>query len=130
MDFVTKLSKLMNERDLNKHTLARESGIPYTTIVGLLERGVENARLSTINSLCNYFDVPLDYLVLDKYDNPGDFVPRMSETSVICDDPGEIRLVQFYRSLNRTGKTAAISAIEGLANTPSFLEEKRSTETA
>ena len=38
MDFLQKLDWLMEQRGLNKHTLAQQSGIAYTTIVGLYER--------------------------------------------------------------------------------------------
>ena len=60
MGFLEKLDWLMERDNLNKHTLAQKSGIPYTTIIGLYERGISNARLSTIKRLCEIFDVALD----------------------------------------------------------------------
>ena len=54
MDFLHKLDWLMERDGLNKHTLAQQSGVPYTTIVGLYERGAENARLSTLNGFARF----------------------------------------------------------------------------
>lgn len=131
MDFLSKLDRLMQKRGLNKHTLALYSGIPYTTIVGLYERGVEKARLSTINSLCEFFDVPMDYLAIDKYENPEDFVPgQRTAESLFIDDHREIALVYSFRSLNENGKTAALRAVEGIASDPVLREEGSNCTTA
>ena len=57
------LDKLMEQKKINKRTLALESGIPYTTIDGLYKKGSENTKLSTLMKLANYFGVSLDFLV-------------------------------------------------------------------
>lgn len=77
--FLKKLDDLMRERGLNKHSLADQCGVPYTTIVGLYERGAENARLSTLNKICAFFNVPLDYLAIDTYEKPEDFTPQIPD---------------------------------------------------
>ena len=130
MDFVTKLDTLMCQRKLNKHTLAQQSGIPYTTIVGLFPRGKENARLSTVNRLCDFFGVPLDYLAVDKYESPEDFIPGNRESSILTSGADETRLVMCYRLLNDTGKKAALSTLEGLTAHPEFREVSTSETTA
>ena len=111
MDFLTKLDRLMEENKLNKRTLSQQSGIPYTTIVGLYERGIVNARLSTINALCDFFDVPMDYLVIDKYEKPEDFVPSEHVSSIVCDDPNEIRLVTAYRAADDRAREDALRTL-------------------
>ena len=130
MKFLEKLDRLMQQRGLNKHTLAQQSGIPYTTIMGLYERGAEKARLSTLNSLCDFFNVPLDYLAVDKYENPEDFVPGERMSSITTDDMNEIQLIRSFRALNAAGKSAALSAVEGLAGNPDFRQEESGTVTA
>lgn len=65
-----KLDVLMNERGLNKSQLAVQSGVPYTTIVSLYEKGAENAKRSTLLSLARYFRVSLDYLADDRVTEP------------------------------------------------------------
>lgn len=77
--FLKKLDALMREHGLNKHSLADKCGVPYTTIVGLYERGAENARLSTLNKICAYFGVPLDYLAIDGIEKPEDFRPQIPD---------------------------------------------------
>ena len=68
MGLTDKLDLLMKERNINKADLARESGVPYTTIDGFYKKGSENAKLSTLKKLCTYFNCTLDYLADDAVD--------------------------------------------------------------
>ncbi len=65
MGLTDKLDLLMKQRNINKAELARESGVPYTTIDGFYKKGSENAKLSTLKKLCAYFKCSLDYLADD-----------------------------------------------------------------
>jgi DNA-binding Xre family transcriptional regulator len=65
MGLTDKLDILMKEKNINKAELARESGVPYTTIDGFYKKGSENAKLSTLKKLCTYFECSLDYLADD-----------------------------------------------------------------
>lgn len=65
MGLTDKLDLLMKEKNINKAVLARESGIPYTTIDGFYKKGSENAKLSTLKKLCAYFNCSLDFLADD-----------------------------------------------------------------
>lgn len=96
MTFLEKLDYLMARDHLNKHTLSQESGIPYTTIVGFYERGYGNTKLSTIQKLCDFFNVSLDYMARDDYSNPYDSPNAFSED--------EIRLIDQYRDLSAEGQ--------------------------
>lgn len=64
MDMLSRLIKLMQKKEDTKATLARNAGIPYTTIDGLFKRGCENVYISTARKLCDYYGVTLDYLVM------------------------------------------------------------------
>lgn len=68
MGLTDKLDIMMKERNINKADLARESGVPYTTIDGFYKKGSENAKLSTLKKLCAYFNCSLDYLADDNVD--------------------------------------------------------------
>lgn len=48
MVILDKLDNLMKEKKLNKSTLAKASGIPYTTIIGFYKKGTDNIKLSTL----------------------------------------------------------------------------------
>ena len=70
MTFLDKLDYLMEQHGLNKNSLSRESGIPYTTIDGWYKKGYEAAKISSLKKLCAFFDVSLDYLVMDEITDP------------------------------------------------------------
>lgn len=61
--FLVNLDRLMKARNINKNVLARESGVPYTTIDGFYKKGCDNVKLSTLTKLAEYFGVSLDYLI-------------------------------------------------------------------
>lgn len=63
MDFLEKLNQLMKKNNLNKSTLSKSSGIPYTTIDGWYKKGYDGLKLSTLKKLSNFFNTTLDYWV-------------------------------------------------------------------
>lgn len=75
MTFLEKLEKLMNEHNLNKSTLSKSCGIPYTTIDGWYKKGFEDLRLSTLKKLSSYFNTSLDFWAYDDEDNE----PKLSK---------------------------------------------------
>lgn len=65
MTFTERLDSLMEEKGLNKHTLSKACGIPYTTIDGWYKKGVSDLKLSTLKKLTSYFGLSLDYWLAD-----------------------------------------------------------------
>lgn len=126
MTLLDKLDRLMEKRGLNKHTLSHQSGVPYTTIVGLYERGYEHVRLSTLNKLCSFFNVPLDYLAFDKYENPSDFVPNGLVASIVCESADEEALVVTFRSLNESGRSLVLMTAKTCAGNPDMQKDAQS----
>lgn len=61
MDFLEKLDDLMSREKLNKSTLSKASGIPYTTIDGWYKKGYEGLKISTLKRLSECFGTSLDY---------------------------------------------------------------------
>ena len=70
MDFLEKLDYLMKEKGITKSELAKGSEVPYTTIDSFYKKGYENTKLSTLNKLCEYLGVTLDYLVRNTVTDP------------------------------------------------------------
>lgn len=66
MNFLKKLDILMDGKGLNKHSLSKKCGIPYTTIDAFYKKGFENAKISTMMKLALFFDTTLDYLTRDE----------------------------------------------------------------
>lgn len=95
MDFIDRLRSLMTSNGDNNSTLAKKSGIPYTTIDGLFKRGWEKAQLSTIQKICEYYKVSLDYMVYG--------AERLSEESLM--------LAGKYENLTPAGKELVESAM-------------------
>ena len=68
MNLLEKLDALKKARGDTNASLARNAGIPVTTIYGLYQKGYENMKLSTLEALCDYYNVTLDYLAKDAPD--------------------------------------------------------------
>ena len=66
MTFLDKLDWLMSEHGLNKRTFSLQSGIPYTTVDGFYKKGYENAKVSTLKKIASFFNVSLDFLIMDE----------------------------------------------------------------
>lgn len=75
MKLTEKLDMLMKERGITKADLARESGIPYTTITSLYDKGYENVKLSTLKKLADYFNCSLDFIADDNVDIRNERMP-------------------------------------------------------
>jgi len=79
MTLLEKLDALKKTTGDTNASLARNSGVPYTTIDGLYKKGYANVKLSTLMALCDYFNVSLDYLAKDSVtsDLPSEDQPTM-----------------------------------------------------
>lgn len=65
MNFLEKLEDLMQQRNLNKHSLSELCGIPYTTIDGWYKKGYDNMRITTLKKLSDFFGTSLDFWAFD-----------------------------------------------------------------
>lgn len=117
MDFLEKVTLLMQEKKLNKHTLSEGCGIPYTTIDGWYKKGYEGAKVSTLIKLADYFDVELDYLVR----------PSITDKSYGRKSLGisvdESELLHLYRSFNDMGKDLLMSTARTFAGNPDMRKD-------
>ena len=86
--FLEILDELMKNRGISRATLARESGIPYTTIDTWYKGKYDNIRLSTLKKLSAYFNVSLDYLMQE--------APAKESQGL---DEDESELLTLYRSV-------------------------------
>jgi len=63
VNFLDVLNMLKNQKGLNNHSLSIATGIPYTTIDGWYKKGYDRIKLTTLKTLCQYFNVSLDFLI-------------------------------------------------------------------
>lgn len=78
MTLLEKLDMLKAERGINNNTLARQSGIPYTTIDGLYKKGYSSMKMTTLNALASFFGVSVDFLARDEVTDRNDALPLPS----------------------------------------------------
>lgn len=123
MNLLEKLDFLKAQKGDTNASLARNAGIPVTTIYGLYQKGYSNMQLSTLEALCNYFDVTLDFLAKDgKEDDPA---------KISGYDVNESELIGIYRDLNDIGQQALMGTARGLYVNPDMKKDAGSnTETA
>lgn len=59
----------MKKTGYKKSDIAKLSGIPYTTLDGILKKGDENIKLSTLKKLSTFMSCTLDELIQDNLEN-------------------------------------------------------------
>ena len=81
MNLSDKLRSLMAEKGITKADLSKQTGLPYTSIDSILKRSdFDKIKLSTLKALKVYFNVSLDYLIIDEIEdvNYGKQYPNLS----------------------------------------------------
>ena len=101
MNFTEKLDVLMARRGITRGGLSRQTGIPYTTIVGFYDKGYENIKLSNVKKLADYFQVSLEYLCRDGED--GRYLSPEAED-----------LVRKFNALSEQGRKIVTDVTDGL----------------
>lgn len=118
MNLLEKLDFLMARMGLNKHTLSEKSGIPYSTISNFYKLGYENMKMSTLFKLGDFFNVPIDYLIMDEFDTPHDYYLYLGRNDNKLETDAEKHLLSVFRSLNDKGKEAVLSHLEIVSGNP------------
>lgn len=102
MTFTEKLEHLMDKKGIkNRSQLSKQSGIPYTTIVGFFEKGTENIRRTTLIKLSDFFNCSLEYLVSDEIEDED-----YGKNQGFKINSSEIQHIKKYRTLDEYGKKA------------------------
>lgn len=103
MSFTDKLDALMAKKGINKSTLSKESGIPYTTIAGFYTKGTDNVKLSTLRKLSSYLGCSIDYLADDDNDEaPTTLAAHFDGDEYTEDELNEIKqFAEFVKNRKR-----------------------------
>ncbi len=102
MNLLQKLTVLMDQNGDSVASLARKSGLPYTTVDGLFKKGFANARITTIERICDAYGVSMDYLIRDEIDDPHYGMVTVDNLST-----EEQELVFLYRRAEPTARSYA-----------------------
>ena len=105
MDFLQKLDSLKRIKGDNDASLARRSGLPYSTVRGLYEKNFNNVRLPTLLKLSEYFGVSIDYLVKDDIE-----LNRQLQLSMFSDDT--FKMLSDFDDLDDFGKKAVRAVLD------------------
>ncbi len=102
MSFSEKVSRLLKENGMTKAALAKESGIPYTTLDSMLKRDTDTSRLEGIFRMAKALGTSVEALVFD----------QSEEESI---SPEEKRILELYSLLDSRGKNTVLSLLESQA---------------
>ena len=108
MTIIEKIDLLMDLKGIkNKSQLSELSGIPYTTIVGLYEKGNENVRRSTLIKFSKFFRCSLDYIAIDEITDI-----NYGKADGFKVSYNEMNFIKKYRELDAHGKEIVDSVLD------------------
>ncbi len=102
MDYIDRIKLLKSERKITNDELSAMTGIPLGTLSKLLAGFSDSPKLSNIVSICEALECSLDYIVSGVPENHNNYTL----------EPGEIRLVENYRRLDRHGRELVTLVLE------------------
>lgn len=95
MDIIGKIEELMNEKGWTKYKLAKESGIPQTTITSMFSGRVKNPSQESLTKIASALGVPLSFLFgemqIDPIDKDEESIlteKLLSNLDALTDDEG------------------------------------------
>jgi len=100
MSFSRKVNLLLKEQNMTKAMLAKETGIPYTTLDSMLKRETDTERLATVFRLARALGTSVEELVFDE---------EKKEASLSQE---EKRILELYSLLDSRGKNTVLSLLE------------------
>lgn len=97
-------AEILKEEILKQYKSVRqfalEMGIPYSTLVTALDRGIEGMAYGTVIRMCDRLNL-----------NPVDFTP-LNQKSLLGGRIMENRVMQYYVRLNKAGRKKVLDLME------------------
>lgn len=123
MDRTSIIKEIMENQELRVSDVARKSGLPYTSVKSILDRGVEKSSYINICKICESIGITADELERmsknDETDSPI-IMPRKINTQ---SDKRLQKIIDCYNKMDEIGKNSLLEQAE-------FLESKHiKTET-
>lgn len=107
MDFASRLSQLMEERETNKLQLSKDIGVS-SSLLSAWEKGNKRPSFDNLIALADRFSVPLDYLVCRTSERPSAQSEELSKR--------EVRLLKAFRQLDEDDQLIEVGRVEALAD--------------
>lgn len=99
MSFAAKVKAKLSENKMTKADLAKDAGIPYTTLDSMLKRETDTERLATVFRIARALGTSVEELVFD-------------EAFEHFATPEEKRVLSLYALLDPRGKNTVLSLLE------------------
>lgn len=112
MEYSERIKNLRKSRHLTQEELAKKLDVTKQTI-SQYERGVRRPDVTTIDALCDFFNVSSDYL-LGRADVTVRLVGQYDLMMLDAEEMKDIqfqKLLDYYRQLNNSGQQEAINRL-------------------
>lgn len=106
MNIEDELKELINSRYKSVRQFAIEIDLPYTTVVGMLERGIGNAGIQKVIKMCQALGIDTDALAEGRIEER-----KVNDEAVTF---REKDLLKKYRSIDISGKSTIDNVINDL----------------
>ena len=116
MDKTGYIKELIKNTGLNLKSFAERSGIPYTTLRSMLERGVENASVNNVIKVCRALNICVESLY-EQCNN----IQLTKEEKLLLDN---------YNSLNNIGKEKLLDYSNDLIGNVKYIYKEPTTMAA
>lgn len=107
-------ASILKAEILKQHKSVRqfaiEMGIPYSTLVTALDRGIDGMAYGTVIKMCDQLNL-----------NPVDFSP-INQKSLLGGKIMENRVMQYYLKLNKLGRKKTLELMEDYAQLEKYQE--------
>ena len=113
MDKTEYIKELIKNTGLNLKSFAERSGIPYTTLRSMLERGVENASVNNVIKVCRALNICVESLY-EQCNN----IQLTKEEKLLLDN---------YNSLNNIGKEKLLDYRNDLIGNVKYIYKEPTT---
>lgn len=120
------LRKARKAAGKTQQEVADHIGVNYSTY-SCYETGRREPDALKIKKIAAFLGVSGDYLLETDAENDA---RKDKKDTILCESPDELVLIRAFRTLNPAGKSAALSAVEGLAGNPAFRQEASGATTA
>lgn len=103
-----KIKELLAERNWSIYKLAKESGIPYSSLNSLFQKN-NQPTLSTLEKICKGFHISVSEFFLDT-------TPYREQIYTFSND--ELHIIEMYRSLSPCNQNLFLAYIKGFTRNP------------
>ncbi len=105
---LTKITKLMEERNWSFYKLAKESNIPYSSLNSMFQKN-NQPTLSTLEKICHGFHISMAEFF-------SDCPPYRTDSYSLATD--EKALIEMYRQLTGPDQKLLLSYVKGFTKNP------------